>query len=68
MIYTVERMADRDMYSFWDEYTKPNGKKSPMLCFVVHCDCLCPELTCLINAALDDNCTPRVEFEFLGTE
>ena len=39
MIYTVTQSKDEQMFEFWNEYTV-NGKKSPMLCMVVHEDCL----------------------------
>jgi len=40
MKYTVKETDDPEVFSFWNEYTDPKGKKHPMLCFTVHSDCL----------------------------
>lgn len=38
MIYTVTQSKDPDMFEFWNEYA--DKKKTPMLCFILHTDCM----------------------------
>lgn len=39
MVYTVKQSKDPEMYEFWNEYTIAK-KKQPMLCMIIHSDCL----------------------------
>ncbi len=62
MIYTVEQSKDPEMYEFWNEYTSVKGKKVPMLCAVIHGDCLDPNIV----SAVKENGELQVHFEFSG--
>ena len=50
MIYTMEQSKDPEMYELWSEYTV-KGKKTPMLCAIIHSDCLSSGLTNIIEHA-----------------
>ena len=40
MNYTITQSKDPEMYELWSEYTSVKGKNIPMLCAVIHTDCL----------------------------
>jgi len=48
MIYTVTQSKDPEMYEFWNEYTVAKIKR-PMLCMVVHSDCLEPNIVTTVK-------------------
>lgn len=39
MRYTITQSDDPEMYQFWNTYTVA-GKTQPMLCMIIHSDCL----------------------------
>ena len=62
MIYTVTQSKDPDMFEFWNEYTVA-GKKRPMLCMIIHSDCLSIGLLESIKHALEQGDDAEVYFE-----
>lgn len=61
MIYTVEQSKDPEMYEFWNTYTIA-GKEQPMLCMVIHSDCLDSSIVNTVKEAGE----AQVYFEFAG--
>ena len=48
MRYTVTQSKDPEMYEFWNEYTVAK-QSQPMLCFIVHSDCLTASIPMLVK-------------------
>ena len=61
MNYTVTQSKDPEMYEFWNEYTL-EGKKVPMLCAVIHSDCLDTKIVSAVKEAGE----AEVYFSFNG--
>ena len=62
MIYIVTQSKDPEMYEFWNEYTSVKGNKVPMLCAVIHGDCLDPKIVSSVKEAGE----AEVYFSFTG--
>ena len=51
MVYTITQSKDPEMYELWSEYTSVKGKNVPMLCAVIHTDCLDPDIVSAVKEA-----------------
>ena len=47
----MTQSKDPEMYELWSEYTSVKGNKIPMLCAIIHSDCLSSMLPMMIKEA-----------------